>query len=147
MPGKFALLVSCVATATLKEKGRMSKLSIRNNAEQRLANYLRAHRRRIGLSQFDLGAVLGYRDEGPVSRHELLHTTPPLVIALGYEIVYRVPVSEIFAGLKDEVEGRIENRLAELETRLQQRSANERSALAVARKLEWLALRRDSEYV
>ncbi len=124
----------------------MSKLITNKQSEKRLANYLRTHRRRIGLSQRELGKVLGYRDEGPVSPHEGFGTMPPLTLALSYEIVYRAPISEIFAGLRDEIEEQVEGRLADLEMGLQQRSAKERDAIAIARKLEWFALRKDSEY-
>ncbi len=113
--------------------------------DRRLANYLRTHRRNVGLTQRELGQILGYCDEGSVSRHERFHATPPLVVALGYEIVFRVPVSEIFAGLRDGVEGDVEERLAALEKNLEQRSAKDRNANAIARKLMWLCERRNSE--
>jgi len=112
---------------------------------QRLANYLRTHRRNVGLTQRELGQILGYCDEGAVCRHERFHVTPPLVVALGYEIVFRVPVSEIFAGLRDEVEGDVEERLEALEKDLQQCSAKDRNANAIARKLMWFSERRSSE--
>src|SRR5229473_1003129 len=128
---KLVLLAECTPIATLKGKGRMSNLITNNATEQRLANYLRVHRRRVGLSQHELGRVLGYQDEGPISRHERFHSMPPLVIALSYEIVFRVPVSEIFAGLRDTVEADIEERLAELENRLQQGSVRDRHAVGI----------------
>jgi DNA-binding XRE family transcriptional regulator len=125
----------------------MPNLSIQGNTEQRLENYLRIHRRRIGLSQKDLGTALGYEDEAPVSRHESFQKVPPLAVALGYEILFGVPVSEIFAGLKDQVEQQIEIRLSELATGWQQRSAKERGAMTIARKLEWIAMRRNADFV
>jgi transcriptional regulator with XRE-family HTH domain len=124
----------------------MSKLDTAKQSEQRLGNYLRSHRRKAGLSQREIGMALGYDDEGPISRHERYHTVPPLMVALGYEVIFRVPVAEIFAGLRDGVEVAIEQRLAELEDRLQQRSARDRQAVAIARKLEWLCERRSSEF-
>jgi hypothetical protein len=142
-PGKFTLLVLGLAAATLKEKGRMSKLFNNKLADQRLPNYLRVHRRGVGLHQKELSTVLGYLDDGPVSRHERFQATPSLLVALGYEVIYRVPVSEIFAGLRDQVEGEIEERLGVLEIGLQQRHARERGAAAIARKLEWLCERRE----
>jgi transcriptional regulator with XRE-family HTH domain len=111
---------------------------------ERLVNYLRTHRKKTGLSQRDLGRILGYGDEGPVSRHEQFHALPPLLIALGYEIVFQVPIAEIFAGLRDAVEQNIEKRLSELEQELQQSSGRGRRAAGTARTLEWLYLRRDA---
>ncbi len=113
--------------------------------DQRLANYLRTHRRNVGLTQRELGRILGHANEGPVSRHERFRATPSLVVALGYEIVFRVHVSEIFAGLRDEVEEDVETKLVELEEQLGQRSARGRDANATARKLMWLSGRRNLE--
>ena len=71
---------------------------------------------------------------------------PPLAVALSYEVIFRVPVSEIFAGLRDDVEDDIEARLTELEETLQKHSARDRHAIAIARKLEWLSERRNMEF-
>ena len=109
-----------------------------------LTNYLRTHRKKTGLSQRDLGRILGYQDEVPVSRHERLHRLPSLMTALGYEIVFQVPISELFAGLRDAIEQDIEERLSELERGLQERSGRGRHAAATARKLEWISERRTS---
>jgi DNA-binding XRE family transcriptional regulator len=113
--------------------------------ERRLTNYLRTHRRNGGLTQLELGHILGHCNEAPVNRHEGFRATPSLVVALGYEIVFRVPVSEIFAGLRDEVEEDVEERLAAFENDLQQRSAKDRKANTTARKLIWLSARRSAE--
>jgi hypothetical protein len=123
----------------------MKQLPTNNETDRRLPNYVRIHRRRVGLSQLDLSRILGYQDEFPISKHERFHSTPPLATALGYEIVFRVPVSEIFAGLKDQVEEDIEQRLVELEMRLGQHGAKDRRAAVIARKLEWLCERRNSD--
>jgi DNA-binding XRE family transcriptional regulator len=124
----------------------MSKLLTIENVNEPLANYVRIHRRKVGLSQRELGKLLGYKDEGPVSRHERFHSVPPLLIALGYEIVFQASVSEIFPGLRDTVELVVEEQLAALESELQGRSGRAPGAAAVARKLEWLSERRTSGY-
>jgi transcriptional regulator with XRE-family HTH domain len=115
--------------------------------DRRIPNYLRTHRRRIGFTQRDLARVLGYdADRGSISRHERFHSAPPLAVAIGYEIIFRVPISEIFAGLRDEIENEIEERLAELEEVLGKRSGTDRNALAIARTLMWLCERKGSDY-
>lgn len=114
-------------------------------ANRRLSNYLRTHRRNVGLTQRELEQIVGYCDDGAVSRHERFQVTPPLVVALAYEIVFRVPVSQIFAGLRDEVEENVEERLVTLEKDLQQRSAKDLNANTIAKKLVWLCERRSSE--
>jgi DNA-binding XRE family transcriptional regulator len=106
--------------------------------QNRFANDIRIHRRKTGLSQREIGEVLGYFTQGPVTRHEDGRRLPSLRIAIGYELIFRLPVSEIFTGTRDEVRAIIEARLAELEERLGQHSARDRNAMAIARKLTWL---------
>ncbi len=112
--------------------------------EKPLANYLRTHRKTSALSQHELGVILGYGYEGPISRHERFQSIPPLRIAIAYEIVFGAPVSEIFAGLRETMEQVIEYRIVELEGSLGQRSARGPQAAVTARKLEWLCARKAS---
>lgn len=108
-----------------------------------LENYLRTYRRRSGLSQRELGLLLGYEDRGQVSRHEQFTTNPPLTIALAYEVIYRAPVSTLFLGMHGAVTTAIENRLTAMEKDLQGRSAKDHDAGSIARKLEWMMERRE----
>jgi DNA-binding XRE family transcriptional regulator len=111
-----------------------------------LANYLRAHRRKTGLTQHDLARVLGYINGDAISRHERLESMPSLLIALSYEVLYHVPVSEIFAGLAETVECNVETQLTDFESHLGEQSVRGPRAAATARKLEWLIERRSSGY-
>jgi DNA-binding XRE family transcriptional regulator len=104
-------------------------------------NYLRTHRMKSGLTQWELGLFLGYRDEGPVSRHEISKTVPPLRAALAYEVIFRVPVSEIFPELHAEIMQKMEGRLAAFKEDLQQRDGRGRGANETAQKLIWLTQR------
>jgi DNA-binding XRE family transcriptional regulator len=104
-------------------------------------NHLRTHRNRSGLSQRDLGLLLD-RDQGEVSRHERSVTTPSLAAALCYEVVFRVPTSDLFPGIHTRVIQIIESKLAALEDELGQRSARDRGATLVAKKLTWLKERK-----
>lgn len=106
--------------------------------QSRLASYLSSHRKKSGLSQERLGKLLGYPDEGPVSRHERLSSVPPLRIALAYQAIFQIPISEMFPGVYERIKQNVEERLAELEWTLQQSSANGREATRIARILEWL---------
>jgi transcriptional regulator with XRE-family HTH domain len=112
--------------------------------ENRLVNYVRAHRKRAGLSQLELALILGYRNEGVISRHELFRSVPPLLMALGYEVVFQTSVSELFPGLKETIENAIESSLAEFESTLhtQQTQAARSQVPVITRKLEWLNERR-----
>lgn len=111
---------------------------------RRLLNYIRMHRRRSGLSQRDLEEVLGYC-EGSVSQHEQFRANPSLRTALAYEVIFRIPIADIFSGLRESIEEQIESRLAAMESKLGQRSGRDHSANATARKLIWLAQRRNPD--
>ena len=93
-----------------------------------------------------MAEVLGYVTRDAISRHERQELVPSLLVALSYEVFYRIPVSEIFAGLTKTVEFKIEAELAELEAYLGAQSAAGPRAAAIARRLEWLGERRSSGY-
>ena len=109
-----------------------------NMTHPTLASYLRYHRKRSGLSQREIAQLLGYPDQEPVSRHERSRSMPPLIIALCYQAIFRVPVSDLFPGHYEKTKRTIEERLAKMEHDLQQRSAKDRDAAMIARKLEWM---------
>ena len=114
-----------------------------HKTQNRHANDIRINRRKTGLTQRDIGEALGYFTEGPVARHEDGRQLPSLRIAIGYEILFQVPVSEIFTGVREEMRRSIEMRLTQLEERLGQNSAMDRNAMTIARKLTWLYERRN----
>jgi DNA-binding XRE family transcriptional regulator len=122
----------------------MTNNSIDEQTNEPLVNYLRAHRRKSGFTQSDLARVLGYKNDGIVSRHERFEAVPSLLMALRYQVLFRKPVAEIFAGLSNTVEFDVEARLAAFEKYLGEQSARGPRAAAVARKLEWLSERRSS---
>jgi len=101
-------------------------------------NYLRAHRKKSGLSQREMGSLLGYKDAGQITRHEKSEGIPPLAIALAYELIFRVPVSLIFVGMHGRIRRDVESKLQELEAELGNRDARDRDASVVAQKLVWL---------
>src|ERR1700689_3465430 len=86
-------------------------------------NYLRAYRKKSGLSQRDLGGLLGYGDAGQVSRHERATSTPPLAAALAYELIFRVPISSIFVGMRGDIARNLNARLKEMKLTLEDLSA------------------------
>ncbi len=107
--------------------------------EQVVGNYLRAHRRRCGLSQRDLGKLVGYAHEWQVSRHERSQTVPPLLIALAYEVVFQIPVAKLFAGFHSVVSGVVARNLEDLKAKLENRTGG--PAKATLQKLQWLTER------
>jgi DNA-binding XRE family transcriptional regulator len=107
--------------------------------EGNLSNYIRTHRKRAGLSQRELGKILGYT-KVTIFRHEHVIALPPLLTALRYEVLFSVPVSTLFAGMREAIRDEIEERLAELEEDLQRGEERETRR----QTLDWLAVRRAS---
>jgi len=107
--------------------------------------HLRTLRRRNGLSQKELADILGFRSGVPISRHERSEAVPDLLTALAYEVIFRVPISELFPGLYQTVAAGIEERLAKMEDELGRSRAKGREAVPVALKLEFLNGRRFPE--
>jgi DNA-binding XRE family transcriptional regulator len=110
-----------------------------------LRNHLRTHRRKSGLSQRQLGQLLGYPDEVQVSRHERAEALPLLVIAFGYQVIFRVPVHALFPGVYEGVRQSVEERLRELEVGLQGLTVRGREAEAIAQTLIWMMERREQD--
>jgi DNA-binding XRE family transcriptional regulator len=106
-----------------------------------VANRIYVHRRKASLTQRELAMLIGYGDEGAVAHHERFNSLPPFLIALAYEIIFQVPVSELFFGLRDAVEPVVEDRINDLKKSLEEHDARGKYATRIARKLEWLTAR------
>lgn len=61
----------------------------------------------MGFSQKQVARLLGQRDTSMVSHYEHGRALPPLAVALGLEIIYRVPVAFLFPGMYDELRRKI----------------------------------------
>jgi transcriptional regulator with XRE-family HTH domain len=108
---------------------------------KRPRNYLKAFRKQSGLSQDDLGRLLGYEDAGQVSRHERGTSTPPLAAAIAYELIFGVPVASMFADMRGEIASNVEAKLKDMKTALESVNASLPHANLVAQKLAWLSSR------
>lgn len=78
-----------------------------------LSNYLRTNRRRLALSQEEVGFLIGINGEGKgikVSRDEHSARVPDLRTALAYEAVYGRPIRELFAGMYENIEQEVVGR-------------------------------------
>ena len=104
---------------------------------ENLANYLRMHRKKTALSSKELGMLLGY-DETAILRHEKFQSAPSLLMALGYEIIFGVPISELFPGLRESVAQDVEGRIEQFKQMLEEESGRGPRATTTARKLEWI---------
>jgi DNA-binding XRE family transcriptional regulator len=105
---------------------------------------LKLHRKHAGLSQEEVANLIGYLNHQQVSRHERDVELPMLLIALGYQAIFRVPVSELFPGVYEMVKLGVDQRLKTLANELHQSTVKGRQIALIAHKLEWVC-ERDSK--
>jgi DNA-binding XRE family transcriptional regulator len=110
-----------------------------------LRNYLRAYRRKAGLSQKEVGRLLGYERSWQVGRHERSRTVPPLPVALAYQELYRAPLSAMFAGLHTAISEIVAKNVVALEEELEAQGSQGRLPRSTKQKLEWLKCRAKPE--
>jgi len=83
-------------------------------ASSRLPNYLRKHRKRLGLSQDDVAYLLGAESGAKTSRYERFAREPGFRTALACEAVFQKPIRELFAGLYEQIEREVAERAKKL---------------------------------
>ena len=100
-------------------------------------NYLRKHRRRLGLTQSDIAELLDGRSYKLVSHYETSHRTPTLEAALIFELIFDMPLSGLCPDLHTKVEllvlTRIQKRIDHLKE--QSDTPNVRHRLAVLEEI------------
>jgi|HubBroStandDraft_1064217.scaffolds.fasta_scaffold704986_1 transcriptional regulator with XRE-family HTH domain len=104
----------------------------------RLNNYLRPHRRRIGLSQSEVAFLLGAHEGGRISRYEKGHRIPTLRTALAIATVFGDSPSNLFSGIQTGVDREVLPRIRQLRARLEKKHKEQRETPADNRKLHWL---------
>lgn len=122
---------------------KSNKLIFDKAMKPEMASRVRVHRRKSGLSQTELAAILGTLGPVGISRHERSATLPKFLVAVGYEIVFRAPIADLFPGVYETLRLEIESRLVDFERQLHQSAAKGRQAALIAHKLEWLCERRN----
>jgi transcriptional regulator with XRE-family HTH domain len=83
-------------------------------ASSHLPNYLRANRKRLGLSQDEVAFLLGAENGTKVCRYERFTRQPGFHAALACEVVFQRPLREIFAGLYEEIKREVAARATKL---------------------------------
>jgi len=111
-------------------------------ATHKLENYLRTYRKRSGLTQREVAFLVGCRNGAQVSRYEKRRRLPPLRTALACEAAFGVPVSVLFAGLREAAGQAVGERMLALKSKLETNPSEGREARLAAQKLHWLAERR-----
>jgi transcriptional regulator with XRE-family HTH domain len=76
---------------------------------RKLAHYLRTERRRAGLSQEDIAALLGIGALA-IKRYEAGKRLPPLEAGIAFEVIFGVPVTDLFLGTYEEVRRSVRRR-------------------------------------
>lgn len=105
-------------------------------------NHVITHRKKAGLSQREVARLIGYAIAS-VSRHEAERTELTLSTALGYELVFGVPVAQLFPRLTGSIRKGIEQRINLFERELLEKSSrSDREAKRCAQKLAWIDERR-----
>lgn len=100
----------------------------------KLPNYLRLHRKRLGLSQQEVAFLLGWRDGSQPSRYEHFSSIPSLHTVMALAVIFQVSVNELFSGEYQKVQNAVCRQAQRLEARL----AAERPDQHTARKLALL---------
>src|SRR5882724_13255197 len=108
-------------------------------ASHRLENYLRTYRRKSGLTQREVAFLLGRKDGAQLSRYEKRRRLPPLRAALALEVIFKVPLAELFAGVREGVDQEIGERIDKLHSDLHEDNGSGRQRFLAARKRTWLA--------
>jgi len=101
-------------------------------ASHKLPNYLRLHRKRLGLSQHEVAFLLGWRDASQHSRYEHFSSIPRLRTALALAVIFRVSVYELFSGEYQKVESAVCRQAQRLRDKLAQETPDKRTARKLA---------------
>jgi len=109
----------------------MASLPFSPMQNDKLDNYLRTYRKKLGLTQREVAFLLGCHSGAKVSRYERSARVPSLNAILAYEVIFQKPARELFAGLYDRAERQTMRNLRLLVSRLRRR----RESSALARKI------------
>jgi transcriptional regulator with XRE-family HTH domain len=80
---------------------------------RKLPHYLRTERRRHGLTQADVAALLGGPWRSRVSLYER-GALPPVQVALAYEAIFGRPVADLLGGVYDETAAMVRERARQM---------------------------------
>ncbi|HEX3799297.1 MAG TPA: helix-turn-helix transcriptional regulator [Verrucomicrobiae bacterium] len=104
-------------------------------ASSHLPNYLKTHRKRLGLTQDEIAYLLGVKSGSKVSRYESFSRVPNLETALAYKVIFGRPANELLAGIYHKIEKEVAARAKTLERKMSRSESDSQTA----RKREALA--------
>ncbi len=76
-------------------------------SSNKLPHYLRTYRKRSGLNQGDVAFLMGLLHKTQISRHENSAALPSFSAIVAYEVIFQVPLRDLFAGRYVDIEERI----------------------------------------
>ena len=88
---------------------------------KKLPNYLKAHRKRYGLSQMDLACLLGANTDAIVWQYEHEWRAPGFINLIALEYIFGLDSKTLFAGVAAEVEKETNGRARKLASLLASR--------------------------
>lgn len=83
-----------------------------------LANYLKAYRKRYGFTQQELAILVGLASKVTVSQYECSVRLPHLRAAIALELLFDVPIAELFPAVVETAANDLAARLHELEKQI-----------------------------
>jgi len=106
---------------------------------QYLPTYLRTYRKHTGLTQTEVAYVVGI-NRSDLWQYETSRREPSLRVLLALQILYRMPLRKLFAGIFLQCRRATLQRLRRLRARLVAAGKRRKSRLH-AQKLGWLSMR------
>lgn len=83
-------------------------------SSSQLHNYLRMHRKKVGLTQKELAFLLGCNHTGKISHYERFNQIPHLTTVIAYEIIFQTHTRHLFGGLFEKIEMETRKRAEQL---------------------------------
>jgi len=81
--------------------------------------------------------LVGYGHAHAVSKHERSRTAPPLLVALAYQVIFEIPIDQLFPGFYAAVMQSVSQNVQELKLDMEKRKVK-----PSPEKAQWLTTRR-----
>ena len=83
-------------------------------ASPKLPNYLKTHRKRLGLSQDEVAYLLGVESAAKVCRYERFLRDPSFETLLALKIIFQRPADDLFGGSYQKIDLEVRKRARQL---------------------------------
>jgi transcriptional regulator with XRE-family HTH domain len=79
-----------------------------------IPHLIRAHRKRLRLSQLELARLLGFRSRDPISRIETFASMPSAAFVFACEALFKTPAGTLFPGICEDARRKLRVRRRKL---------------------------------